>query len=285
MRFPIKLNKNKLPGWMRRFTPLSMDDPRGVMRPHARRDDFARYASSIKIGTTWRTTQPSRHALSDQVVLELASARGRPMILDVGVSDGCTSLDLIEKLGGSFERFYVTDASLEVDVMEKGGATYFYHPCTRQCIMRVGDGLIVYADTRGSIFPLNLIARSLMSQAPTYSAGTAKSVSLIQPELRRQVEDDPRVAICEYDVFQPWTHEAVDIVKVANVLNRSYFSDGQIVKALTNLSQAMKPDGKLLIVDNRKTERVSLFSRQASGLKLEREIHGGANVARLAEGL
>jgi hypothetical protein len=285
VRFPIKLNKDGLPKWIRPIAPLSMDDPRGVMQPHPQRDDFARRVSSVKIGTTWRTTRPSRHVSSDQVVLELASAQGRPVILDVGASDGCTSLELIEKLGRSFGRFYVTDASLKVGVIETGGATYFYHPRTGQCIMRVGAGLIVYADTGDSMFPLNLMARSLLSQAPAYDAGSARNVSLVQPELRRLAEDDPRVAICEYDVFQPWTREGVDIVKVANVLNRSYFSDSQIVAAIKNLSQAMKPNGKLLIVDNRKTERVSLLSKQASGLRLEREIHGGANVARLAEGM
>jgi hypothetical protein len=157
MRFPVKLNKTWLPRWLR-YLPLVTDDPREVMREGTTREQFARAVSSIKIGTTWRTTRPSRHALSDQVVLELALARGRPVILDVGASDGCTSLDLIEKLGRDFERFYVTDASLGVDVMEAGGATYFYHPPTGQCIMRVGAGLIVYADTRGSIFPLNLIS-------------------------------------------------------------------------------------------------------------------------------
>lgn len=284
MRFPVKFNTAWLPPWLGHL-PLVTGDPREVMREGITREQFAWAVSSIKIGTTWRITQPSRHALSDRVVLELASVQGRPVILDVGVSDGCTSLDLIEKLGGNFERFYVTDASLEIDVMEKGGATYFYHPRAGQCIMRVGDGSIVYADTQGSIFPLNLIARSLLSEAPAYDAGSARSMSLVQPELRKLAESDQRVAICEYDVFQPWTREELDIVKVANLLNRVYFSDGQIVEAIKNLSRAMKPDGKLLVVDNRKTERVSLFSKQTSGLKLEREIHGGANVAHLAEGL
>jgi hypothetical protein len=47
----------------------------------------------------------------------------------------------------------------------------------------------------------------------------------------------------------------------------------------------MKPSGKLLIVDNRRMEQISLFSKQTSGLRLDREIHGGARVAHLAEGL
>ncbi len=55
------------------------------------------------------------------------------------------------------------------------------------------------------------------------------------------------------------TKDKVHCIKVANVLNRLYFSDNMIRIAICNLKNALLPEGYLFVIDNRKNENSSQF--------------------------
>jgi hypothetical protein len=69
---------------------------------------------------------------------------------------------------------------------------------------------------------------------------------------------DPRVTARVHDVFEVWPAPAPDVIKVANVLRRLYFSDADILRALRALLAGLAEGGHLLILDNPRLAGVDL---------------------------
>ncbi len=278
MRLPIKLNKA---GWPSPFADLflAFHDPRPLAyKPFAiSAAQFSASVSSLQFGVTFKTTHPGRHAQSNRFLRE--TYRGsRPVILDVGASDGSTSLDLIQELGSNFAYYYVTDLNLSVRCgYDSKGVVYFVDQ-NGSCILRASERLLVYSDTSRAKLPLRLIARTLLAKCR--NAGGWRNLVLIQPALRRRAKCDPRIIIQRYDIFAPWTGPPPDLVKVANLLNNDYFSDSQIKKALQVQCSILAPNGRLLLIsEDQDIEKFSVFRKTPAGMELELTHAGGAKAS------
>lgn len=281
MRLPIKLNQRGFPPWVTGRLP-SRDDPRRLQSDYAVLGDFESAITAIKVGSTWKSTSRNRHVLSDAMILDALVGTHNPQILEIGVSSGSSSLDLLERLGGRIGKYWSTDLFFHIRTMRKENATYFFHPLTQRCILRVSDRLLVYAETGDALPLFGWIATLLIARAPSFDADSSQEVSLIHPVLRKRAAEDVRVVICEHDVFQEWRKEKVHLVKVANVLNRLYFSDDMIKTAIAEMKRALRPKGHLVIVDNRKVERASLFGLNNVGtFELRAEVNGGCEIGDL----
>jgi len=244
---------------------------------------FSEAVTALSSGTTWKTTKANRHPLTDELILKFCSGE-RYVILDVGVSDGITALELIEKLNGSFEIYHATDIAFTTQVVERHGKAYFYDS-RGQCGVVAAPSYVVYDSLDGALFPFSWLARRALSKAPKYDAVATRPLSLANPELRAKAEGDPRIVIQDYSVFDPWTGTPPDLIKIANVLNRDYFSDAMLEDALSNLKSCLKPDGLLVVTDNRDIERVSTFIKTEGHLALQDQVNGGCSVTTIATGL
>jgi hypothetical protein len=278
MRLPIKLNKA---GWPSPFADLflAFHDPRPLAyKPFAiSAAQFSASVSSLQFGVTFKTTHPGRHAQSNQFLRE--TCRGsRPVILDVGASDGSTSLDLIRELGSDFAYYYVTDLNLSVRCgYDSKGVVYFVDQ-NGSCILRASERLLVYSNTSRAKFPLRLIAKALLAKCG--NAGGWRNLVLIQPALRRRAKCDPRIIIQRYDIFAPWTGPPPDLIKVANLLNNEYFSDAQIEEALQAQCSNLAPNGRLLLIsEDQDVEKFSIFRKTQIGMQLEWTHAGGAKAS------
>ena len=67
----------------------------------------------------FKSTGPKRHQLSNDIFLRHVKDIESAVIIDVGASDGSTSLDVIEMLDSNFSKYYVTDISFHLDVIIK----------------------------------------------------------------------------------------------------------------------------------------------------------------------
>jgi hypothetical protein len=278
MRLPIKLNKA---GWPSPFADLflAFHDPRPLAyKPFAiSADQFSASVSSLQFGVTFKTTHPGRHAQSNRFLRE--TYRGsRPSILDVGASDGSTSLDLIQELGSNFAYYYVTDLNLSVRCgYDSKGVVYFVDQ-NGSCILRASERILVYSNTSRAKFPLRLIAKALLAKCQ--NAGGWRNLILIQPALRRLANCDPRIIIRRYDIFAPWTGPPPDLIKVANLLNNEYFSDSQIKEALQVQCSNLAPHGRLLLIsEDQDIEKFSVFRKTPAGMELELTHAGGAKAS------
>ncbi len=279
MRLPIKLNKA---GWPRPFGGLSFafDDPRPLARggnSMLTPEEFSDAISTLQFGVTFKTTRPGRQENSNRYIAEVYRG-ARPVVLDVGASDGSTSLDLIRALEG-FERYYVTDLNLSTRCGHDRRGRFYFMDQRGKCALRASERFVVYSETRGAWLPLRIIAKALIAGARNVDEWS--ELTLIQPALVVMAQRNPRISIMRYDMFTSWTGQPPDLIKVANLLNAKYFSDEEMSQAVTVQCSNLAPGGRLLLVseDDDIVERFSVFRKTPKGMVLEHTHHEGAKAA------
>jgi hypothetical protein len=278
MRLPIKLNGA---GWPSVFSRLAItpEDPRILARDFAALSPeiFAAMVSVLKFGSTFKSTRPGRHEHSNHYLLDVYHST-KPAILDIGSSEGSTALDLIRTLKDNFRHFFVTDLNMSVRCDEDNYGVMYFMDGEEKCILRVSRRWLAYADTNGSWFPFGWLAKKLLIRSKEVTH--CREVLLIQPGLLRLCERDARITLVRYDMFTPWVGERPDLIKLANILNSSYFSEAQLRRAIEVQCSNLAADGRLLIIDNRNDlERFSVFRKTSIGMRLEYEHGGGAEAS------
>jgi hypothetical protein len=202
----------------------------------------------------------------------------RPVILDVGASDGSTSLDLIQELDSNFTYYYVTDLNLSVRCGHDPKGVIYFADGEGTCILRASERFLVYSNTSRAMLPLRLIAKSLLARC-RYASGW-RDLVLVQRDLLNRAKYDRRIIVKRYDMFLPWTVSPPDLIKVANLLNNQYYSDAQIRKAVQVQCSNLAPNGRLLLVsEDQDIEKFSVFRKTPTGMQLEWTHAGGAKAA------
>src|SRR6185437_16017023 len=181
MRLPIKLNVAGWPRFCTRFS-FAFHDPRPLAGPQSSRlspVNFSDAISTLQFGVTFKTTRPGRHQHSNRYISEVYRD-SKPVVLDVGASDGSTSLDLIRALG-EFERYYVTDLNLLTRCGQDARGIVYFMDQKGKCALRASKRFLVYSEARGAWLPLRLIAKNLI--AGVGKVDEWQEVMLIQPAL------------------------------------------------------------------------------------------------------
>jgi len=282
MRLPIKINEAILPACFKRFVPCK-GDPRLLINAECNEDVFERSVSAINIDGTWKSTSKKRQQRTNELIKKIAGEKNLPSILEIGASAGTTSMELIEMLNGQFKEFYITDRLLQLNCIQHNRAVYYY--AENHCVMWANGSLIVYSDIQNAIFPFNLIAQQIISHGNKKKKESAFTISLVKPDLLKTIKKDSRIQLSSYDVLNTWKFNSVDIVKVANVLNRTYFTDKQIVTAVENVKNALNTDGWMILTDNRECEKISVFRKNGAGMFTEEETeNGGSEISDIVLG-
>ncbi len=272
MRFPVKFNRSF---WRNIPKALpSAADPRILCHGDVDEITFARAVSTFKFGATFKSTQKARFPHS---ILELSHLEygAKPIILDVGASDGSTSLDVMRAI--PFEKYYVTDLNIDVFYEISGNATWFFDE-KGSCILMVTDKWVVHPDIDDAIFPFNKISEALFKRAPKLMDSSTK-IFLINPTLLAL--NDSRISIEKHSIFETWPHEKADLIIAANILNRGYFTTSEITQALRNLAATLNDNGRIAVIDNRPGEKASIFQFSDGKFKLEKRINGGTAIEAL----
>lgn len=271
MKSPVKFNYNYLPKLLHPYLPVARD-LREIIKPaNMDAETYSKYMYWVYMGGNdiFKTTKPNRHSETNKIVVEFIEKLNNPAILDVGASDGSTSLDLIKQLGKKFSRYIVTDMSFKQYAIEKNGRTYFYDNHSKICLTIVSDKLVIYNDKNACVFPINSIAKKIISKAPAFNENDAIDVNLCQPGLLDLVKHNPRIVLKEWNILEQWDGEKVDFIKAANILNKEFFSDEILLKAIENIKKALKVGGFLLVLRNSAIEEWSLFRLKGEQFSLE----------------
>ncbi|MGH8013272.1 MAG: hypothetical protein ACREQ4_12305 [Candidatus Binataceae bacterium] len=259
---------------------FAFDDPRPLAYEASELspEQFSSAVSTLQFGVTFKTTFPGRHEHSNKLLLKLYRG-AKPVILDVGASDGSTSGDLIQLLEGNFAQYFVADLNIAARCgRDHRGAVYF-QDVNGVCVLRASRRFLTYSNVSGAPLPLPFIARRMIAGSRRVTEW--RDVLLIQPELLKLAERDPRITITRYDMFTPWTGPCPEIIKVANLLNSKYFSDDQMRAALRVQCAQLAFNGRLLLVsEDDQMEKFSLFRKTPDGMRLEHTHAGGAKAAR-----
>jgi hypothetical protein len=281
LRFAVKLNRNILPRVLHYVTPSAGDPRRLLGLPEPTRACWSEAVSSIWTGGEWKTTWGARHPGSNENIRALLCGFHDPIILDVGMSDGSTTLDLVECLNGHYGRYYATDKSLSVLACRRGRRVWFYHPASRLCFMRAGPLLLLYGELRSSFPFIDRWAREGLRKAPDPDRAVLQSVDLVQPGLRRLERAGSGIEIFEWDLFDTWRERAPQVVKVGNVLNHDYFSEERIMSAIRKFRSLLADGGYLVVVENRKQEQWTVVQKCGEVFEHVRDGSAGSDIRAL----
>lgn len=258
MHLPVRPLRGRWPARLeRRLTRFFWADPAVILAPDATPDAYRSAMSALHVGATIKITGAGRHPAADALVTEHLDTSDAA-IVDIGASDGSTSVDLIHRLG-RFRSYTIADLYLYVDAIRTG----------RHLLLDSSDGeLILVCGPRLVAWPS--LSRAVRIGYRPLAAwirrrGTPSRVLLLNPAARDLIARDPRVGYQVHDVFTPWPGPPPDLIKVANLLRRLYFDDDHIRAALAALHASLPDGGHLLVVDNPRIagigERGGLYRR------------------------
>lgn len=226
-------------------------------------DEFRRLMSAVHVGQTIKITRAGRHPMADELLTRHLDVSSKH-IVDIGCSDGTTSVDLLRELPDSFGSFTMADLYLHIEARRSGSHLVFHAP-DGSAILTSGRRLVAWPG-------LSRLVRALYSPVVRRASAAAPvPVLLLNPDARALIEADPRVSAQVHDVFRPWPGpHRPDVVKVANLLRRLYFSDDRIAEALRVIAADLPSDGHFLVVDNGRDglpARAGLYRRAGSGFE------------------
>lgn len=273
----IKLNKD--------FWQTKVPFKRGVVSNPLQvfSDDEEKFSAAMKsfrIGQITKHTKYNRHEKTQDFLKKWSSENLiNPVILDIGASDGITSLELMNNMGNSFKRYFITDYNLKCTYIKKGNRTYFFNQADN-CFLIATPKFVFYPNDK---WFFDLFFKKIINRLKKASR---EELLLINKKLQKKSESDSRIKILPYNVLEPWNMEKADILIVGNLLQRGYFTDAEIVKGIINCYNALKEYSILIIVRNEATksadeiERSSIYLKQGSINKMEllTHINGGIEI-------
>lgn len=263
VRAPIRPIRDRWPSILQqKFKRFFWVDPLVVSEQDSSATDFRAAMSAIHVGDTIKITGANRHPNADALIVDTLDTTDMA-IVDIGASDGSTSVDLIRVLNG-FGSYTIADLYLMITSTRVGRHTLFFDR-EGGCILIVGRRLVAWPTLSRSVKAIYTPLLRAARQTDT----SKHEVLLLNPEARALIKADPRITYREHDVFKSWPGSSPDLIKVANLLRRLYFSDPDIIRALGALHSSLRDGGHLLIVDNgRETgigPRGGLYQRDTRG--------------------
>lgn len=189
----------------------------------------------------------------------------RPLqVLDAAVSDGSTSLPLIDRIDElSNGEFHFTATDLDgryLRVWRRGDERRRVILSDNGEIVQIIDPPFVFGH-RGSryLFPVNHIlkrkaeqyARMLLADRDRDdpSISTAE-VLLLSPDFRSRLARDTRLNFQAWDILEPWHGHVANCVRAMNILNPGYFGTAALVRIMTNLFNALADGGLIALGSN-----------------------------------
>lgn len=229
-----------------RLSPDILEHLRALPLPLTERATlFSQAISQINVNETYKTTGLERTRLADAAILRFASGFDSVRLLDVGVSDGSASVHLLQALKN-------LDVALLTDL----------HPV----LFRRGYAwLQLFLDGQRRILGIKLLGLYLnLSLDRTLDPAPFQTIETANPLLS---ENYGISSIRSFNAFTDFLTKPVQIIKCANILNRAYFPDADLRKAVGNLSRSLVPGGVVIISHNngKYAEGEAYFALQRQG--------------------
>lgn len=201
---------------------------------------------------TFKTTAAQRMPDLDAIIVQLARSRGwiAPAVMDVAVSSGTTTVDLLQAMtsGGLTPSITATDLIVNA------------------AIFSIAPGLRVLRDRAGHLLQFGFFGLGvrtwnrrldyftgywLLTRLGQWLARARRRSHMMDVALvsRRRLTAAP-IAIVEDDlaVNNAAFDRRFDIVRAANILNHSYFDDATLQRMIENLKDYAREAGSLIAI-------------------------------------
>ena len=285
----------------RYYLELKPDDPVIQSERFAALED-AFFTSLRSANGSWKTTGHHRLDPINEIFFEVLARNATPpaTVMDIGIASGITTLEWL----GEYERrglrikMIATDISLTVYIVtlgrdfrvmvEPGGSIMQAELLGRGIRLWCGWrdflngsfivrwGLSAIARRRlgrlGIAFPIGDVPQRAIVSGP---------YRLVSPRLRGRAE----IVLVDDNILAPNRSEFVgiaDVIRIANVLQYTYFSDEQIRTAVRNIRDRCRGEGSLVVVCRDKMGDLegSILRLAADRFVLEERLGPGSEVER-----
>ncbi len=221
---------------------------------------------------TYKTTYPDRMPDVDAAVARALTPGTHADVLDVGVSSGVTTLELMDTLAehGMEPEVVAVDLSVSAFLLRIAGVDLLCDP--KGHVLQIATPVAVKGRPHD---PAGSSARAALQQVFDAAerlvggpAGAARGtpVQLISPRLARHA----RVTVREHDLttLRPEWRDRFDVVRAANVLNRDYFDQPTLERMIAHLRTYVRARGLLVLCrthDDTRTNHASVLRRATAG--------------------
>lgn len=237
-----------------------------------------------------KRTQSARFEAFDAAFLERFRAEREPgrryRVHDAGVSDGRTAVDFFRRLaavpGLDFE-FVASDYAPEATAVEdeRSRLALVVDPPTGELLQVVWPPFVFNVPKGESplFYPVNhlvrlwLLARRVPALVARWRAGgegvRVSTLRLLHPSVLALEASDPRFRFERHDLLAP-APRRYDLVRAMNVLNRSYFSEADLARAVGHVADSLDPGGWFLVGSNQdrgSTVNGGVYRRTARGFE------------------
>lgn len=244
---------------------------------------------------TYKTTSAGRLEDLNRAVAPLLR-RDRPLqIMDTAISSGVTTLEWIEDLNraGIEHRMVAGDLVIHgviarvgrqsAVLWQEGGHPLAIQLGSRSIYLTRGNPITGYvAPVLRRLYPGRVAGNPPGERArPNGSGPHTQVIALVTNSLT----GTPEIEIVQDDISKPGRFIGrFDVCRAANVLNRNYFSDAEIVIMARNLVERVR-DGGLLVLcrtsDEDHINRASIVRRESGSVRVVERLGGGIEVEDL----
>lgn len=229
---------------------------------------------------TGKATAQGRFSDIDSIALQMI-ADGYA-IHDVGVSSGITSFDLYCELqsAGRAGNFTISDKFAEMEFSRGMLLTRIYDSDSKlKSIYLLG---VLFDPQISWVYFLSKITFQLLKFIPDYSERVR--ILLLSAPIKQLLQNN-EIKFISYDVFNSKLNVKYSFVRCMNLLNRSYFSDDQLLVGINNLFNSLQEGGILLIGRTIKigSNGASFYRKEGGVLRVVKEINGGSEIRNLVE--
>ncbi|MDJ0788659.1 MAG: class I SAM-dependent methyltransferase [Myxococcota bacterium] len=235
-----------------------------------------------------KRTQSRRFEEFDAAVADLVRERCHPgrtwQVHDAAVSDGRTAVDffaLLDGIEGCTFQTLASDYAPDVEIVadRRSRLEVARDPVTGTLLQVIWPPFVFNVQQAESpvLYPLNHLIRGwlLRSRVPDLleraergeDTGPWEHVWLLHPRCAELRERDPRFDFARRDLLAP-SEDRYDLVRAMNVLNPSYFDEGQLGQAVANVAATLREGGLFVTGSNAdagSTVDGAVYERTADG--------------------
>jgi hypothetical protein len=257
-------------------------------------DRFSVILHDLRMAGAWKRTNRRRLKRTEEMLCAHMSEQFRDdvVFLDVGASDGVTTLEALRALRQAFGpnvHAYVADINLSLLRYRCGPVTEYRAGDGEPIMVRVGPfGLRLANQRRGAAQTHgNLLARAYLRwQRLRTAMRLDTSISLVNPLSR----SEPALTIIELDCLR--RHQSlvghISAIRASNILNLGYFEPAQIRQAVGHFHSYLRDGGCLVISRNAdspsgETENGSVWIREPGRFRPVADFGSGSETKALVD--
>lgn len=218
-------------------------------------DQFSLILHDLRMGGAWKRTNRGRLKRTEEMLCTHLRPKlpGTLTLLDIGASDGITTLEAVCALRRAFGvevHALLADSNICLLRYRRGPIVEYRAADGEPIMVRCGRIGIRLARQRGEADASdNLLARAYLQLGRfRRSMQLDARISLVNPAVRR----DPGITIMELDclAFEETLKGTASAVRASNILNLGYFGLPQLRRAVSHIHAYLRDGGCLVISRN-----------------------------------